>query len=553
MDDINFKDIRVLPSSLDIKSNVGKSHIEILAQLQSGSTVKGLVVETNIKGEVIFDTAYGKFSAPNKHDLVSGDSVSLKLSNVRGEASGNILSINNKKIDSDELLKLEPVRLTQTLQNKISDTQLVNESHVTIKNVGNMPKVISGLVSYLNLTGMDKSSSLFKVISHAAGQNNPKLPIAANVVFSNQPSTAAFTFNGIVSGNGKEGEQLIRTAFGIIATQGTKMPVGQKLVLEMTSLNNQPLDKDVTKAVADFVFKVSNFDSSVKKFAALFANNPVTPEKTTESQNLQSIPTKVISLMSNTQSSGQKTETVELPLVADQKNNNQISSDNKETKLFQAPNTFNTNQLFENSSKLLAPFAKLEKPSVDNSKTKLSEETEHDSAAIDRSLTGSLAKLKRTSMGQQSYTARSLNSIISLFADNDEIKKLATEYQNIKELLTPFVQDENDNFKWHSVFIPFHNGQRVMEQEVKIDRSREHYLRFIFNVDFEENSMQIDGLIHFENNNNTPKTFDMTLRSKNKLDPGLSKRIADIYGLNQSMTGVRGALLIEGFDRFVEA
>ena len=57
MDDINFKDIRVLPSSLDIKSNVGKSHIEILGQLQSGSTVKGLVVETNIKGEVIFDTA----------------------------------------------------------------------------------------------------------------------------------------------------------------------------------------------------------------------------------------------------------------------------------------------------------------------------------------------------------------------------------------------------------------------------------------------------------------------------------------------------------------
>ena len=92
-----------------------------------------------------------------------------------------------------------------------------------------------------------------------------------------------------------------------------------------------------------------------------------------------------------------------------------------------------------------------------------------------------------------------------------------------------------------------------MEQEVKIDRSREHYLRFIFNVDFEENSMQIDGLIHFENNNKTPKTFDMTLRSKNKLDPGLSRRIADIYGLNQSMTGVRGALLIEGFDRFVEA
>ena len=46
MDDINFKDIRVLPSSLDIKSNVRKSNIEILGQLQSGLTAKGLIVET---------------------------------------------------------------------------------------------------------------------------------------------------------------------------------------------------------------------------------------------------------------------------------------------------------------------------------------------------------------------------------------------------------------------------------------------------------------------------------------------------------------------------
>ena len=91
-----------------------------------------------------------------------------------------------------------------------------------------------------------------------------------------------------------------------------------------------------------------------------------------------------------------------------------------------------------------------------------------------------------------------------------------------------------------------------MEQEVKIDRSREHYLRFIFNVDFDKNSMQIDGLIHFENDNKTPKTFDMTLRSKNKLDPALRNRIADIYSFNQNMSGVRGSLLIEGFDRFIE-
>lgn len=540
MDDINFKDIRVLPSSLDIKSNVGKSQLEILSQLQSGLTVKGLVVETDIKGEVIFDTAYGKFSAPNKHDLVNGDSISLKLSNLRGEASGSILSINNKKIDSDELLKLEPVRPTQILPHKPLDTQQV-ESYVTIKNVGNMPKVISGIVSYLNLTDMDKSSSLFKIISQAAGQNNPKLPVVVNLVFSNQPSAAAFTFNGVVSGNGKEGDQLIRTSFGIITTQGTKMPIGQKLVLEMTSLDNQPVGKGVTKTVADFVFKVSNFDSSIKNLAAHFANNP-------------SASTKTLPVTSSSQSNGQKTSAIEFSALPEQKNTNLINSANTGVRLSQPSDTFNTNQLFENSSKLLAPFAKLEKRGSANPEIKSPEDSEHDSSPIGRGLAASPSKLKQQSLGQQSSAAaKSLNSLISLFGDNDEVKKLLTEYQNIKELLTPFTQDENSPLKWHSVFIPFHNGQKVVEQEVKIDRSREHYLRFIFNVDFNENSMQIDGLIHFENNSKTPKTFDMTLRSKNKLDSGLRKRIADIYSFNQSMTGVRGALLIEGFDKFVEA
>lgn len=548
MDDISFKDIRVLPSSLDIKSNVGKSPIEMLGQLQSGSTVKALVVETNIKGEVIFDTAYGKFSAPNKHDLVSGDNVSFKITSSRAEVSASILSINAKKINSEESLKLEPFRPLQTIPNKSLNTTQQVEHHVTVKNVGNMPKVISGLVSYLNLTGIDKSSSLFKAISHAAGQNTPKLQIATNVVFGNQSSTAAFTFNGVVSGNGKGGEQLIRTDFGIITAQGTKMPVGQKLVLEMTSLNNQPIGKDITKAITDFVFKVSNNDSSIKNMASLFGDNQVTPGKMTDNQNIQLVPAKNPLVMPISQANGQKAGPVELSVLSEHKNNSPVSIDNTTAKLLQTPSTLNTNQLVENSSKLLAPFVKLEKRIATNSQDKLLRDT----SVLDRSLIGGADRSKQQSVERHGTAAKNLNSIISLFGDNDEIKKLATEYQNIKELLTPFIKDGNDNFRWQSVFIPFYNGQKVMEQEVKIDRSREHYLRFIFNVDFDKNSMQIDGLIHFENDNKTPKTFDMTLRSKNKLDPALRNRIADIYSFNQNMSGVRGSLLIEGFDRFIE-
>ncbi len=549
MDDINFKDIRVLPSSLDVKNNTGKSLIEILGQLQSSSTIKGLVVETNIKGEVIFDTAYGRFSTPsNKHNLVSGDNVSFTLSNVRGDLSVRVISINDKKINSDQPLKLELLHPVQISQNKPSNPSLV-ESYVTVKNMGNMPKVISGLVSYLNLTGIDKSSSLFKTISHAVGQDNPKLLVEANVIFSKQSATAAFTFNGVVSGNGKEGEQLIRTDFGIITAQGTKMPIGQKLVLEMTSLNNQPIGDDITKTITDFVFKVSNNWSSVKNLAVLFGNEPIAPGKMSDNQNVQlDLTAKNSSVLSTSQAKTSELST----LQAHKDHNSPIKSDNTTAKLFQTDSAANTNQLFENSSKLFVPFAKLEKRMADNSETKSFEESEHDISAIDRRLTRSLAESKQQNIEQHRATAKSLNSIISLFGDNDEIKKLATEYQNIKELLTPFVKDETDNFKWHSVFIPFHNGQKVTEQEVRIDRSREHYLRFIFNIDFDENAMQIDGLIHFENDNKTPRTFDMTLRSKNKFDTSLRKRIADIYSLNQSMTGVRGALSIEDFDQFIE-
>lgn len=62
--DIKIKDIRVLPSSLDLKNNADKSMSEILGQLQSGSIVKGLVVGTKPK-EVVFHTAHGRFAAKN--------------------------------------------------------------------------------------------------------------------------------------------------------------------------------------------------------------------------------------------------------------------------------------------------------------------------------------------------------------------------------------------------------------------------------------------------------------------------------------------------------
>jgi len=49
MEDIRFKDIRVLSTPLDLKNNEDKTLSEIFRQLQSGSILKGLVVGSTPK------------------------------------------------------------------------------------------------------------------------------------------------------------------------------------------------------------------------------------------------------------------------------------------------------------------------------------------------------------------------------------------------------------------------------------------------------------------------------------------------------------------------
>ena len=148
--------------------------------------------------------------------------------------------------------------------------------------------------------------------------------------------------------------------------------------------------------------------------------------------------------------------------------------------------------------------------------------------------------------------SHSLNSVIKNLGDQEEIKKLATEFQSLKELFVPSAKEDENNSKWQTITIPFYNGHRVEDHEVKIDRTREHFLRFIFDVNLEDNPMQVDGLIKFEDNNKTPRAFDLTLRSKKHIEHGLQSRIAEIYSLNQNMTGVRGIFAIESFDEYVK-
>jgi hypothetical protein len=107
-----------------------------------------------------------------------------------------------------------------------------------------------------------------------------------------------------------------------------------------------------------------------------------------------------------------------------------------------------------------------------------------------------------------------INSLIRGLGKQEEVRKLSSELMNLKELILPPIKEGETPEKWQTIFIPFHNGKQVENHEVKIDRSREHFLRFLIDVNLLDNPMQIDGLIRFKNDNKTPRAFDLTVRSK---------------------------------------
>ena len=474
MEDIRFKDIRVLPTPLDLKNNADKTLSEIFRQLQSGSVLKGLVVGTTPKGEVIFHTVYGRFAAPNPLNLESGDTINIKLCLGDEVVTGSIVKINNKKFNLEESWKLELVRQSKGANDKTPSKSMDN-SPVSVRNSSNVPKSITGKISYLNLSKIAKISPLARVLHNGTLPTNNKILISVNVVTSNKPSVAAFIVNGVVSGEAnRSGQQLVKTEFGVITTQNTKMPIGQRLSLEVTSLNNKPLANSLMKNVSDFMFNVNKEWPSIK---------------------------------------------------------NIILSPVMQTAL-------DAKMLSDNASSLQSVVLK------DSRKTNISE-VRVERRKVSRDIFPESSNIKLSPPSAKQAESQSMNSIIKSLGEYKKIKQLSTEFHNIKELLTSSIKENEAAEKLQTVMIPFYDGKQVKEYEVKLDRTRNHFLRFLLDVNLENNPMQIDGLIKFEDDSKTPRAFDLTIRSRHKLSPTLQKRIVDIYDLNQNMTGIRGNFVIE--------
>lgn len=527
---IRIQDIRVLPGSLDLKNNAGKSLSEIVAQLQSGTIVKGLVVGTTPKGEVIFHTAHGRFATKNVTNLVRGDTISLKLVHENNNLSGTIISVNDKKLVNEEAVKLG---LPQT-QEKVKSVLLSEKisTAVSFSNNSNIPKVINGEITYFNLSKMDKNTPLFQVLNSIPAAESNKINISLNVVSNKQASVPAFIVLGEISRDTKDGNQLIKTEFGVILSKNTNMNIGQKLILEITNINNQPLVNTVSKSVSDLLFLANKNWPLLKNLVQTIHGNDLSQGQAAKVSSGMSGILPPNSANINLQNSSQsvvvpKTETTEGQVT----NRTMSKATYIETKEFIA-----------NAEKLQTLVPKNIKSRNKNSNF-IREE-------IRSSKRTGIQPISNRDVQATSETSKisSVNNIIKDIGQREEVRKLSSELVNLKELILPSIKEENNPEKWQTVFIPFYNGKYVKNQEVKIQKSQERFLKFIIDINLLDNPMQINGLIKFARDNKTPKTFDLILRSKKPLEPQIKTYITDIYQINQNISGISGSLVIEQLD-----
>ncbi|RTK92219.1 MAG: hypothetical protein EKK61_05565 [Rickettsiales bacterium] len=261
----NIKDTKLLTSSLDIKTNVGKTLSENFLQLQSGAQMIATVVKKSVSGETVLNTVYGRMITDNKFNLSRGDIVNIKLSNVGNNLSGNVMSINNEMIEQDNSIILKLFGQMFPLQNIASD--LINLFPIDQQNLSMVPEEITGIISYLNLSKMDKTTTLYKIFEEMEIPSSKNIPISLKVV-ANSLNHTKDNFLGIVSGNDTNGSQLIKTEFGIVTSDNTEMQIGQKLFLSITNLNNKPIAnvllQNITNLIEDIADNMPNFDEIMK-------------------------------------------------------------------------------------------------------------------------------------------------------------------------------------------------------------------------------------------------------------------------------------------------
>lgn len=534
MDDVNFKDIRVLSTALDLKNNTKKNIVEIFNQLQTGSILKGLVVGSTPKGEAILHTAYGRVAIPNNQGFVQGDKLAIQISGNANQFQGNIVSVN------DELLQTsKPINLAATqLPNNRVNSKIQDATNVTVDSSKNVPQIITGKITYLNLSNISKQSVLYKELVKTITEN-PSINITLQIKPSSDKTNSAFNITGDIVNDDRSQRQLLKTDFGIISTENIQLPTGKKLSLEIINLNNKPLNFDLARSVSSFVFNTNKLWSNTEIGNTDYQKQPLLPSRISEI----AVPNKEM-LEHNISLQPKNTiASTELKVIQQNLDGKSISF-NELTNMTPNVNNLDTKKLATNEPNPQALYAlkEIRKPGQKaETDKKINLRSSNNVSNFNKS---NDELTKEEVIGQNNNNA---NRIIKNLGESiDQIKNLANEYSKIKELLIPNIGVNDDNQKWQTIFIPFYNGQSVEEKEVRITKSRDHYLRFVLNVNLEEpGPIQLDGLVKFKENSKVPVNFDMILRSTKKLSVGFQREIASIFSTSKEITGIAGQMQFE--------
>ena len=505
MDDVHFQDIRLLSTALNLKSNTKKNLAEMLNQLQTGYMLKGSVVGKTPKGEFIFHTAYGRFSAPYNQELIQGDKITLQILNNSDQIQGTVVSVNSKLIKAPETLNLFTVKKPHNpVTPKVS-----NAINVKLEGFKDTATVISGEIKYLNLSNIAKQSALYKELVKTTSAKTP-----VNIVFQIKQSSDkvnyAFNVTGEIGNDGQNKSQLIKTDFGIISIKNTNLPMGKKFNLEIINLNNKPINFDIAKNISEFVFNVNKT-----------WNNLVTVNTDQQSKTLEmTVANKEL---------GEKNIALLTKNIDESVSYNQLNKSPLEV-----------NKQIDSELILQTPYMHRE---ARKSISKL----ENDKKIKQNSSSNISSFDQKNSKDLIDKDNNNFNRIIqSLDESVEQIKKFANEYSGIKELLLSNTSVVEENQKWQTIFIPFYHDQEVQEKEVKINRTSSQYLRFVLNINLQEHGdIQLDGLVTFKDNSKVPVNFDMIFRSKQRLHRDFQQAISSIFVSSSETTGISGQMKFE--------
>lgn len=590
MTDVNFKDIRVLPGQLELKGDNAKTLADLVHQLQSSSILKGLVVGTTAKSEIIFHTSIGRFISPNPLGLVRGDTITIRLANEGEEVLGTIIKINQEIPEIKTPINLAFVRDSGKKDSKASRHNK-NASVTSFSSVksASLPETIRGNISYFNLNKIDSGSLLYKTLLNNFNPDNNQNTIEFRILPKSDMIGGQLQISAEVLEASEDSKtQMIRTAFGIVKTENMNLQKGQILSLEILQINDHQIEKSAKSQLTEFIIKLNSSMDILKKMniketftqkdSSIQTSNLKAQSTTTNILNTnlndRSATTQIInSGINNNPSKPSNTPQSQGHSASQQFTNSTQLSDttNPSTKPSGTGTADNTNKSInankvdeiivnargaEGSSKIVEEFVKsgILASNLRIGTRKLKQNQEIDPNKQEDSYETEVRKDGTVVSKVGKYQVRGLNSFLKNLSDMESVKKLATDLVSLKETFISISAVAHDPDNWISVFIPLYNPKEVYEQEVQINYPRNNVMRFLINTNFEIlGELQLDGLIKYNQSLEHPTSFDLIVRSKEKLDSNIQRNINRIYIANQEITGIKGMIQFDEDEEFKQS